>query len=223
MWISLGSPIPRQEPLTYSPRVWPITESVRLPPGASDIPDLLVSRSSRRSRRAFAPVSLEQIGQLFWRTARCQRTTDSPFGFQLQQRAVPSAGAIHPIHLLAQMPGDTSAWARYNPLTHALDLIGSSAGVLDPLRKHADEVVLAEPGILLVFVAEPQMSSAKYENPESLVWRDAGVLQGALAIASEDLGLNFCLLGITGDPWVGLLSEQCQLIGVGLAALGARP
>ncbi|WP_147424154.1 hypothetical protein [Xanthomonas campestris] len=122
-----------------------------------------------------------------------------------------------------QMPDDASAWARYNPLDHALDVIGAPASVLNPLREQADQIIHTQPGILLLFVAEPQMTAAKYEKSDSLVWRDAGVLQGALAMTSEYLGFNFCLLGMTGDPWAGQLSEQCQLVGVGLAALGARP
>ena len=160
---------------------------------------------------------------LLWHTLHCQRTADSPLGFALQQRAVPSAGAIHPIHLVMQMPENSATWARYNPLTHALDVMGASADVLDALRIEADRVVVAQPGSLLLFIAEPAMTAAKYENADSLVWRDAGVMQGALAITAEALGLSYCLLGITGDPWVGRLTEQCELVGVGVAALGARP
>lgn len=144
-------------------------------------------------------------------------------GFFLQKRPVPSAGAIHPIHLLVKKQGDDTPWARYNPLTHALDVIGPVADVLKDLCAEADQVVPAQSGTMLLFVAEPAMTAAKYESSDSLVWRDAGVIQGALAIVAESLALNYCLLGITGDPWVGRLSEQCQLVGVGLAAVGTRP
>lgn len=122
-----------------------------------------------------------------------------------------------------QLPGYAAQWARYNPHTHALEVIGPSADILNALRAEADQVVDAQSGSLLLFVAEPAMTAAKYENADSLVWRDAGIMQGALAIVAQALALNYCLLGITGDPWVGRLSEQCQLVGVGIAALGARP
>nr|WP_323145430.1 hypothetical protein [Stenotrophomonas maltophilia] len=144
-------------------------------------------------------------------------------GFSLQQRPVPSAGAIHPVHLLVQLPQEGGQWARYNSITHALDVLDHASAVLQGLCEEARQVVRTEPGSLLLFVAEPAMTAAKYENPCSLIWRDAGVMQGTLAIAAEALALNYCLLGITGDPWVGRLSEQCHLVGVGLAALGARP
>lgn len=160
---------------------------------------------------------------LLWHTLYCHRTAESPLGFALQQRAVPSAGGIHPVHLVMQVPKDPALWARYNPLTHSLDVMGTSTDVLDALRIEAERVVIAQPGSLLLFIAEPAMTAAKYENAESLVWRDAGVIQGALAMTAEALGLNFCLLGITGDPWAGKLTEQRQLVGVSIAALGARP
>jgi SagB-type dehydrogenase family enzyme len=223
MWTSLGSPVPRPEPATYSPWQWPMIRSIPLPQAApvlSRWPDAL---AERRSRRTFAPVKLEDVSTLLWNTLHCQRTAQSPMGFDLQQRPIPSGGAIHPVHLVIQVPGQPGEWARYNPLAHSLDVIGPRAGILDALVGAAEELIAFHPGSLLIFVAEPAMTAAKYENANSVVWRDAGVMQGALAIAAEGLGLNYCLLGITGDPWVGQLSEQCQLVGVGLAALGARP
>lgn len=223
MWATLGSPVPRQDPIPYTPWQWPVVRSIALP-AASDVvyrwPDALLQR---RSRRDFAPIGMQTLSMLLWHTLHCQRTAESPMGFSLQQRPVPSAGAIHPVHLLLQLPLEGGQWARYNPVTHALDVVDHTANVLQGLCEEADQVLRAEPGSLLLFVAEPAMTAAKYENPCSLIWRDAGVMQGSLAIAAEALALNYCLLGITGDPWVGRLSEQCHLVGVGLAALGARP
>jgi len=223
MWATLGSPVPRQDPKPYTPWQCPVVRSIALP-AASDV----VSRWSdalqqRRSRRDFAPIGMQALSTFLWHTLHCQRTAESPMGFSLQQRPVPSAGAIHPVHLLVQLPLEGGQWARYNPVTHALDIVDHTANVLQGLCEEADQVLRAEPGSLLLFVAEPEMTAAKYDNPCSLIWRDAGVMQGALAIAAEALALNYCLLGITGDPWAGRLSKQCHLVGVGLAALGARP
>lgn len=162
------------------------------------------------------------MGELFLHTLWCQRTAESPLGFDLQQRSIPSAGAIHPIHLVMQVPGSAD-WARYNPITHTLDVMGSSAAVLGSVYAEASRLVEMQSGSLLLFIAEPAMTAAKYQDADSLVWRDAGVMQGALAFVAEALGLNYCLLGITGDPWVGQLAEQHELVGVGVAALGARP
>lgn len=73
----------------------------------------------------------------------------------------------------------------------------------------------------MLFAAEFGKTAAKYRYPESLVWRDAGVLQGALTLTATALGMSFCLLGITGNPWIGDLADQGQLMGVGAAIFGS--
>lgn len=42
-----------------------------------------------------------------------------------------------------------------------------------------------------------------------------------MALTATAQGLNFCPLGITGEPWVSGLADQGKLTGVGLALLGA--
>lgn len=223
MWATLGNPVPRQDPRAYTPWRWPLVRSIALPAASSLVSQCPEALLQRRSRRDFAPIGVQELSTLLWHTLYCQRTAESPIGFSLQQRPVPSAGAIHPVHLLVQLPLGDGQWARYNPETHALDVLDHASSILQGLCEEAGQVLRTEPGSLLLFVAEPAMTAAKYENHCSLIWRDAGVMQGALAIVAEALALNYCLLGITGDPWVGRLSEQCHLVGVGLAALGARP
>ncbi len=223
MWATLGNPVPRQDPRPYTPWQWPVVHSIALPAALGAVSQWLEVPLQRRSRRDFAAIDMQALSTLLWHTVHCQRTAESSMGFSLQQRPVPSAGAIHPVHLLIQLPLEGGQWARYNAMTHALDVLGNASNVLQGLCEEACQVIRTRPGSLLLFVAEPAMTAAKYENPCSLIWRDAGIMQGALAIAAEALALNYCLLGITGDPWVGRLSEKCHLVGVGLAALGARP
>jgi hypothetical protein len=74
---------------------------------------------------------------------------------------------------------------------------------------------------VLAFVAEPGRTAAKYEDSDSLVWRDAGVLQGMLCAVAPAVGLEVCLLGPTGDEWVSRLAGEGQLRGVGLARVVA--
>jgi len=81
--------------------------------------------------------------------------------------------------------------------------------------------MVAGSATLLLFVAEPGMTIAKYSNASSLIWRDAGILQGYFAAAAESLDLNFCFLGVTGEPWASQLVDQPGLCGVGAAYVGA--
>ena len=73
-------------------------------------------------------------------------------------------------------------------------------------------------GVLVGFIAESGKTASKYENPESLVWRDAGTLLGYMSLVAEALRLQFCPLGLTGDPELGdVLAPQSGLHGAGLS------
>ncbi len=205
----------------YSPKDWPIEATLPLPIDIDEPNSRFVDALKfRRTRRDFAPLDYKSLGVLLSLTIRVQQIGNSDLGFPLTRRPPPSAGAIHPIHLLLANP-HSKKWVRYDPFQHALiELITN----IDPgeVRLKMEEVLSAPDATLLMFVAEPAMSAAKYGNPCSLVWRDAGILQGYMALGAEALGLNFCLLGVTGEPWVGQLFEQKFLVGVGVAFLGAR-
>lgn len=213
-------PRPRDVPLEYAPFRWPVSEVVALEPGAAPHPvDLADLLSNRRSHQPGRPPTIEALGALLWQVARTLGISPSPYGFELEQRPVPSAGAIHPIHVLLQEPGHHD-WARYDGRRHRLErLVGQSC--LSGLSHHAYKAAGSDVGTLLAFVAEPGRTDAKYEGSESLIWRDAGVLQGALCMVAPAMGLQACLLGPTGDPWVSGLAKQGQLRGVGLARVVA--
>jgi hypothetical protein len=139
--------------------------------------------------------------------------------FPIEQRGVPSAGAIHPIHILV-CDLETRQLRRYDGQAHAFQVLHDL--LPEELARECSKVLPPNKGTLLLFVAEPGKTAAKYVDPLSLVWRDAGVLQGGMALAAEALRLNFCLLGITGDPWAASLSKEGKLRGVGAAFVGAR-
>ncbi|MBZ4038073.1 nitroreductase family protein [Novilysobacter selenitireducens] len=223
MWKSLGSPVPRAVPEPYTPLSWPISQSIALPSAdAVELQPMTAALQNRRSERAFARLPPAQLSALLWHVGRRLELAPSPLGFAIERRPTPSAGAIHPIHMVLQLP-DAHGWARYNPHDHCLDMLTAVDTHLDPLALHCEELVPRGQGQLMLFVAEPGKTAAKYEDAESLVWRDAGVLQGTLALVAASLDLHFCLLGVSGDPWVAALADQGQLRGVGAAILGARP
>lgn len=215
-------PYPKLRASNYVPVVWPISESVVLEPGAAPlVTDLATLWAGRRSHvDGFLP-DLGVVGAMLWHVSRTLATAPSPYGFPLERRPIPSAGALHPVHILLQLPG-TSKWAKYNPQQHCLDIVIDSASILGRLYEQASAIAENKPGVYMAFVGEPGRLSAKYENHESLLWRDAGVLQGNVCLAAEAHGLGICLLGLTGHEWVRQLAEHGELVGVGLARLYAR-
>ena len=176
---------------------------------------------SRRTRYAFAQLPDEKLAALMHLTCRVRTTLAGPLSFPQSYRPVPSAGAIHPVHVVLHRPGDV-ALHRYDSGEHSLRQLDASLDV-PALRAAMHEVIDAPNATLLLFVAEPGMTGSKYEDAASLVWRDAGVLLGAIAMAAEALALNFSPMGVTGEPWTSHLILGAPLVGVGAAFVGARP
>lgn len=212
-------PSPRAEPLRYAEYVWPI-EASRSLPTPSNTHSWAEILAARESRRTFGPLSEALLSEFLWHLAACKRSADSPMGFPIERRGVPSAGAIHPIHVLVGDPR-SGRLDRYDGRSHALERLAIS--IPQALLNASTNLMSPQEGALLLFAAEPGKTAAKYEHSGSLVWRDAGVLQGGCALVAEAMGLNFCLLGMTGEPWVSSLSEKGELCGVGIALVGSRP
>jgi len=221
-WTDIGNPAPLQEPVPYAPVSWPDGKRRPLDSNFEDSKSTFAQIAyGRSSRHTFAPLPKAHLSHLLSLTCRVRETLSISLGFAQSQRPAPSAGAIHPIHVVLSSAGERN-WHRYDPFTHSLIELKSHIGA-QVVREALDAVLPSGEATVILFVAEPQMSFAKYRAATSLVWRDAGVLQGYFAAAAEALALHFCLLGVTGEPWAGQLVDGGGVVGVGAAYVGAPP
>lgn len=218
--MELGSPSPRSIPRPYTPVTWDISVARTLP----DV-SLVSTRSfldvveARTSRREFFPLNIEALSALLWHTCRTKQQELSNLGFTLERRPVPSAGAIHPIHVLV---ASRTSLEKYDSVGHQLGLLNVTNELLSRIWNDVESVLPAPFSVAIIFVGETGKTSAKYVNAESLIWRDSGVLQGHMALVAEVLDLNYCPLGITGEAWARELNAKGQLVGVGVALVGGR-
>ena len=221
-WIDLGNPLPRQVPANYQPIQWSVGEVRRLPAGAREaltqpFSDVL---DARVSVRQFGLLTDNDLGRFLWHACRTRGTGNSGLGFDIEHRAAPSAGALHPIHLVLKRPDDARWWL-YQPVTHELWELTRITSKLEGLYEQSQVVLPHEHATCILFLAEPGKTLGKYQDGCSLVWRDAGALLGVMALTAEAQGLSFCPLGVTGEPWASSLADQGELAGVGLALLGS--
>ncbi len=219
-WIDLGNPIPRSIPIRYTPMEWDTGEIHPLPALSTRLlPRLNQVLDNRFSVREFSALNDQQLGEFLWHACRTRDSHPSGLGFRLEHRASPSAGAIHPIHVILKIPND-SRWWLYCPQNHELVEIKKAEDKLAALYKQSLDVLNGSEATRILFLAEPGKTLGKYQEGCSLLWRDAGALLGVMALTASALSLNFCPLGITGEPWASSLSDQRELVGVGLALLG---
>ncbi|ROR00729.1 hypothetical protein EDF72_2257 [Delftia acidovorans] len=223
MATELPEPKPRIPVQSYEPFNWPNGKAFPLEQNSlKETVDLQRLALARQSRRTFAPLPIEKLEVLLSMCCRAYSWSISDLGFEQQFRGVPSAGAIHPIHVLIQRSRH-SGWERYDPIGHSLVNVQGTYDLALAARAAADAIVFSEDAALIALVAEPGKTAAKYCFPETLVWRDAGVIIGALAWGAEALGLNICPLGATGTSFVSSIAPDGAIFGVGLVLIGGRP
>lgn len=140
-WIGLGNPTPAPAVLPYRSFDWRNGDRVFLPIEnfvlQGSLSDVL---NSRRTARTFGPIESKDLSAILWLTCRIQQTLSLVLGFPLTLRPVPSAGAIHPIHVLI-LERSVAAWQRYDPLQHSLVTVYGSESFADASRKAASEVL----------------------------------------------------------------------------------
>lgn len=218
-WINLGNPRPKQQPDRYDIFNWNVGERISLDIPHNQSSDSLASIiERRRTLRTFKEVQPDVLGALFWTITREQEIGSDFAGFNLSRRPVPSAGAVHPIHILIS-DRKNNRMLRYNPSFHTLESI---APLGSELLEQANEATNLQNGELIIFIAEPGKTQAIYHEAESLIWRDAGVLLGFFSLVAPIFNLNFCPLGLTGESFALSLDKQGRLHGVGVAILGSR-
>lgn len=219
----MSDPLPRYDVVPYTPISWPagpVTSlAVRSEPLGIDMTALMEQRQTRRDFGETLPEDV--LGEFLWLACRNRSSRPSVYGPDQESRPYPSAGAMHPIHVLVTRRDE--CWRRYDPVLHALVDIPNTAANAAAVTNSANQLVKIGQGLLVALVAEPGKTAAKYIDSESLVWRDAGVVLGYMSLVAEALKMAFCPLGITGSPQLSdLLDRKLGLRGVGLALLGAQ-
>lgn len=171
----------------------------------------------RRSSRAFGPLPLESLNSFLWCSARSMACFNEDL--PLEHRPSPSAGGLHPIDLIIR-EGNKSLV--YDSQTHSLAEISVNDSTMLKLGELADAVFPCGEGTTIWFGAQHQKTAAKYDNSESLIWRDAGALIATMNLVAEYLELNFCPFGITGEPFLSEALESEAVVGVGGICVGTR-
>lgn len=218
-----AEPRPRQVVMPYITFEWPSNgQRTPLHPPAPQLQvDIVQVLQNRQSRRHLGGLSLDELGHLLWLCCRTHTLCSSGYGFDQHFRPHPSAGAMHPIHLVCQRTAGMP-WERYDPLEHSLVVVPETETIAQLAREKAASIIPSEKAVLLGLVAEPGKTGAKYEAAQSLVWRDAGVVLGYLSLISEVLNLGFCPLGMTGNAYLSPIALSGQLQGAGLAFVGTE-
>ncbi len=221
----LHSPVPRVRPLKLEDirRTNERSRSLAAPMHPHGV-DVFALLDGRRTHRHFRPLTARDLSTFLWYSARTRFAHLDDSGRRFESRPAPSAGGCHPHDLLIirPRPGNIEA-SVYDSRAHALARLKRPLSGLRRFVSHVADAVPPEQGTIVWLVAQPQRTQNYYRFPESLLWRDAGVLLGVMAVVADALNRAFCPVGATGDPHVGhLLGTRPSAYGFGGAILGRR-
>lgn len=221
-WHNLDSPTPRNRELPFEEFVYPIvsTTYLKIPTNVANI-DFFSVLGSRKSRRQFGPLQTSKLESLLWFSSRTIEKSP-PNQARWEHRASPSAGGRHPIDVFViNRPSARNTLSLYDPVSHALAELAIPGTGLDAIVARIDNVLPIGKANVILFGAQYRRTLSKYQNAESLVWRDAGVLLATFSLVAEALSLNCCAFGITGEPDLSRLLKTNLVFGAGGMLVGS--
>lgn len=213
-------PRPKVQPSVPASTVWPVRRIVRCPPViAPPAQDFSTIIETRRSSRVMQPAPLREIVNLIAFTTRPRFVRENDLLLR-SRRLSPSAGALHPLDVLVLDWRGSRRLLRYDAWAHQLEVLAvrQRQPLHSFIHKCAD-ILPAAQGTAIVLLGDLATVRAAYENPISLLWRDAGALLQTLALTATAYRLAFCPLGILGGEIVQALElneDHIQPVGIGV-------
>ncbi|MEV4069387.1 SagB family peptide dehydrogenase [Nonomuraea fuscirosea] len=192
--------------------------------------ETLERRRSVREHDQDAPITLDQLGELLYRSMRQRAAFDSPDGQRLADRPYPSGGSVHELEvypLVVSCQGlDPGLW-HYDTAGHALELVSEPSPAVQALvqRARAAALLAQDPQVLLIVTARFGRVMWKYETiAYSLVLKHVGVLYQTIYLVGTAMNLAVCGLG-GGDADDFALASGLDYLSegsVGELVLGSR-
>jgi SagB-type dehydrogenase family enzyme len=177
---------------------------------------------SRRSANSFNGISGLRLSQLLYFSAKAFEIGFSDTGDMISRRPAPSAGGIHPIDIIVWSPSIEPGLHYYNPVDHSLNKLSLNPSLINKFVEQTHSIKdSSKKATILWMIAHKYRTNAKYNNSESLVWRDAGCLLYCLNLVAAALNIQCCLLGSLGEPYISnLFRKHGKVEGVGGCLVG---
>ncbi|WP_245721946.1 SagB family peptide dehydrogenase [Nocardia crassostreae] len=170
-------------------------------------PSLTTVLEDRRSTRAFDeanPITLAQLSELLYRTARTRSIETTPDGEELPSRPYPSGGSVHELELypvVRHVAGLAPGMYHYDSFDHTLCLIDpADSPAVQRLLKTTSATLAdaAEPQLVLLIGARAGRVMWSYEGvPYANILKHVGVLMQTLYLAATAMGLGAVAQGFS--------------------------
>lgn len=163
--------------------------------------EVIESRRSVREHDDAAPLTLEQLGELLYRTVRIRGTFAGEHGLELVDRPYPAGGSIHELEvypLITNVAGAAPGLWHYHAGDHHLELVADAGPATRTLVEQAKaaSTMAGDPQVLLIVTARFGRLMWKYDTiAYSLLLKHVGVLYQTVYLVGTAMGLAVCGLG----------------------------
>lgn len=198
-------------------------------------PTLTAVLEDRVSARKFDdthPITVDQLAELLYRTARTRCTVGIAEGEELASRPYPCAGGLYELELypvVRNVAGLERGIYHYDSFDHALRPVSAAdSNAVAQLLKPASATLTegAEPQVLVVIAARCGRMLWTYEQiGYAAVLKDVGVLMQTIYLAATAMELGVCAQGFcdTAAFVAATGIDELQECSVGSVVVGSRP
>jgi oxazoline/thiazoline dehydrogenase len=163
--------------------------------------EVLERRRSVRTHDAAAPIGLDQLGELLYRSARIRRVFAGGDGQEAADRPYPAGGALHELEiypLITQCRGIEPGLWHYAAADHALERVaepGRATAMLVGAARAAG-IMTTDPQVVLIITARFGRIMWKYHAiGYALILKHVGVLYQTIYLVGTAMGLGVCGIG----------------------------
>lgn len=192
--------------------------------------EVLDSRRTIRGQDARHPITLTQLGEFLYRSARVIRSgMDDPQEVSL--RPSPSGGALHSLEIypvVSNVVGLAAGMYHYDPFDHLLEPVPAADLAVTRMLVRASASLAAEdpPQVLLVLTCRFGRVMWKYQGiGYALALNEVGALYQTMYLVATAMDLAPCALGVADSDLFAEATGLDRLIeaSVGEFVLGSRP
>jgi SagB-type dehydrogenase family enzyme len=195
-------PLPALPAARPGPRIdLPVPDLTAIAEADPPLTEVLERRRSIREHDAESPITVAQLGELLYRSARIRRVYASGDGQEVADRPYPAGGALHELEiypLITQCEGAPPGLWHYAAADHKLEHVADPSPATNVLvgAARAAGVMTANPQVVLIVTARFGRVMYKYHAiGYSLILKHVGVLYQTLYLVGTAMGLAICGLG----------------------------
>lgn len=221
----MNGPSIRERHLEYAPFVYPSLERITLPRVTSSKRqnDFLDVLRERRSVKQLGGCAIENLSEILFYAVKPYTIYKDDYDMTVYRSASPSAGGRHPIDILVGLPDNEGRRLfLYEPLSHSLLRLDIPIELQLEFFNDINQTLTLGDSILIWFSIQYMRTASKYNDYESLIWRDAGAQLCCLQQVTKYVGLDSCPIGYLAEDTFGKMFNSASLISGGGMTIGMK-